>query len=369
MMREVVIIDDEPWTRGVILKLGQWDQLGLAVVGEAADGEVGLELIHKLLPDIIITDVRMPRIGGIELVQQLRAENYNVPILIVSGYDDFSYVRSALKLGVTDYLLKPVKAQDLHQQLLRCIEALDRQEVAKPAMQAGFFANGWEDRYSSIRKQLEAALQVGNCGIISQQFEELQAVLLTHEGEKPAMPVMIGVYYSMLYPLQVYINSVGLPKNEVFGAAEPVFVFRRENTVGELRRFLETLYLGTVRAVEQHRQSRSRLDLDAVCKYVQENYAAGVTLERTADAFHVSKEDLSKAFKAHRKEGFAEYVTSLRMKRAYELITLYHAPIKEAGAMVGYYDLAHFYKTFKKYYGKTPGEVRDGLKIDNATTP
>ena len=183
------------------------------------------------------------------------------------------------------------------------------------------------------------------------------------------MPVMIGVYYSMLYPLQVYINSVGLPKNEVFGAAEPVFVFRRENTVGELRRFLETLYLGTVRAVEQHRQSRSRLDLDAVCKYVQENYAAGVTLERTADAFHVSKEYLSKAFKAHRKEGFAEYVTSLRMKRAYELITLYHAPIKEAGAMVGYYDLAHFYKTFKKYYGKTPGEVRDGLKIDNATTP
>lgn len=369
MIRKVVIIDDEPWTRGAIFKLGQWEQLGLAVVGEAADGEIGLELIHKLLPDIIITDVRMPRIGGIELVQQLRAENYNVPVLIVSGYDDFAYVRSALKLGVTDYLLKPIKTQELHQQLLRCIEELNRQEVAKPVMQAGLFASGWEDRYSSIRKRLEAALQVGNCGIISQQFEELQNVILTHEGEKPAITVMIGVYYSMLYLLQVYVESMGLRKSEAFGAEEPVFVFSREKSVGELLHFLKELYLGGVRSAERYQQSRGRLDLDAVCKYVQENYATGITLERTADAFRVSKVYLSKAFKSHCKEGFTEYVTSLRMKRAYELIMRYQAPIKEAGAMVGYYDLAHFYKTFKKYYGKTPGEIRDGLKIDKETTP
>ena len=115
MAHKVVIIDDEPWTRGVILKLGQWNQLGLEVVGEAADGETGLELIYKVLPDIIITDVRMPRIGGLELVQKLREQGYNVPVLIVSGYDDFSYVRSALQLGVTDYILKPVKAQELNQ--------------------------------------------------------------------------------------------------------------------------------------------------------------------------------------------------------------------------------------------------------------
>lgn len=59
MARKVVIIDDEPWTRGVIIKLAQWDRLGLKVVGEAADGETGLELIRKVLPDIVITDVRL----------------------------------------------------------------------------------------------------------------------------------------------------------------------------------------------------------------------------------------------------------------------------------------------------------------------
>ena len=56
MVRKVVIIDDEPWTRGVVMKLAQWNRLGLEVVGEAADGETGLELIRKVLPDIVITD-------------------------------------------------------------------------------------------------------------------------------------------------------------------------------------------------------------------------------------------------------------------------------------------------------------------------
>ena len=56
MVRKVVIIDDEPWTRGVVMKLAQWNRLGLEVVGEAADGETGLDLIRKVLPDIVITD-------------------------------------------------------------------------------------------------------------------------------------------------------------------------------------------------------------------------------------------------------------------------------------------------------------------------
>lgn len=371
MIRKVVIIDDEPWTRGVITKLGQWNKLGLEVVGEAADGETGLELIHKVLPDIIITDVRMPRIGGIELVQKLREEANHVPILIVSGYDDFSYVRSALKLGVTDYILKPVKAQELNQQLQRCVEMLDKEEIVKPkpVMQAGFFADGWDDIYFGVRNKLEAALHVGNCEIIERQFAELQRVICEHEGERPSTTVMIGIYYALLYPLQKYIDTIGAERNDAFDVKEPVFVFSRDNTAEQMLNFVKVLYLSVVRYVEKQQQQRVRLDIDAVCRYIQENYTQGITLEQTADVFHVSKEYLSKAFKTWRKEGFSEYVTSLRMKRAYELIAEYDAPLKEVGAMVGYYDLAHFYKTFKKYYGKTPGEVRDSLKIDNTRTP
>lgn len=371
MVRKVVIIDDEPWTRGVIMKLAQWNRLGLEVVGEAADGDTGIELIRKVLPDIVITDVRMPRIGGIELVQKLRAEGYNIPVLIISGYDDFSYVRSALKLGVTDYLLKPIKSQELNQQLQRCVEILNKEEIVKPKafMQAGFFADGWEDRYSGIRKNLETALRVGNSELIRQQFEQLYEVVCEHEGEQPSTAVMIGIYYAMLFSVQKYVETMGLNRNEMFGEKGPVFVFSRDNTLRQMIAFLEELYCRVVRYVEKQQQQRTRLDVEAVCRYIQENYTQGVTLEQTADVFHVTKEYLSKAFKAYRKEGFSEYVTALRMKRAYELIADYDAPLKEVGAMVGYFDLAHFYKTFKKYFGKTPGEVRESLKNDNTTTP
>lgn len=371
MIRKVVIIDDEPWTRGVITKLGQWDRLGLEVVGEATDGETGLALINRVLPDIVITDVRMPRIGGIELVQKLREQGYNVPILIISGYDDFSYVRSALKLGVTDYILKPVKAQELNQQLQRCVDILEKEDVAKPkvVMQAGFFADGWDDQYSGIRQNLEFALYTCNCQIIEQQFCELLRVICEYEGERPSITAMIGVYYALLYPLQKYIDTIGAKRETALGEKEPIYVFSRDNTVEQMLLFVKNLYLNALRHVEKQQQQRTKLDIEAVCRYIKENYTQGITLEQTADVFHVSKEYLSKAFKAHMNEGFAEYITALRMKRAYELITDYHAQIKDVGAMVGYYDLAHFYKTFKKYYGKTPGEVRDSLKIDNTRTP
>lgn len=371
MIPKVVIIDDEPWTRGVINKLANWEELGLEVVGEATDGETGLELIHRVLPDIVITDVKMPRISGIELVQRLRKEGFQIPILIISGYNDFEYVRSALKLGVTDYLLKPIKAQELNQQLQHCVELLKQENAPKPslALKAGFFADGWEDQYYQIRRDLEVALQLGNREKVAQQFDHLLQVIEEHDGKQISSPAMIGVYYSLLAPLQKFIETMGSSKSEIFAGKNTSFVFSFDNTLQQMLDYVQDLYLAAMEQIEKQQQQRARLDISAVCRYVQENYTDGVTLEQTADIFHVSKEYLSKAFKAQQGEGFSEYVTSLRMERAYELITQYDAPLKEVGFMVGYYDLAHFYKTFKKYFGKTPGEIKNRLKNDNETTP
>lgn len=370
-MYKVVIIDDEPWTRGVVINLAQWDRLHMEVVGEAADGETGLALIHKVNPDVIITDVRMPRLGGIDLVRALRSEGVSTPVLIISGYDDFSYVRDALKLGVTDYILKPIKAQELNQQLQRCLEQLCKMPEAthRTPMRAGFFADGWEKGYYRIREKIETALQLGNQELLRKHFQELGEVIETNEGSQPGHTVLIGVYYALLAPLQKYIETMNLLRDEVFIGKRTSFVFSVENTTAEMLTFVCDLYLTTIQQIEKQKRMRTHLDIEAVCRYLEEHYIQGVTLGQTADAFHVTKEYLSKAFKAAKKEGFTEYVTALRMKQAYELITVYDAPLKEVGAMVGYFDLAHFYKSFKKYYGKTPGEVRDRLKKDNETTP
>ena len=363
MNNKVVIIDDEPWTREVIVKLTHWQELGLELVGEAADGETGMELIREIRPDIIITDVRMPRIDGIELVRMLREEGLHTPVLIISGYDDFEYVRSALKLGVSDYLLKPIKAEELNQQLKNCIHTLKKDELRPDSsMQLGFFADGWQSSYSRTKAALETALQLGNKERVHLNLSELSRLIVQNEGSYPPTSTMIGIYYALLFPLQKYADTMGLEREAVFGKAGPQFVFSRDNTVNQMTDFINGLYNTVIDCAE--RNQHSRLDIDAVCRYICDNYTAGITLEQTADVFHVTKEYLSKAFKATRGEGFSEYVTSMRMKKAYELISEYDAPLKEVGAMVGYYDLAHFYKTFKKHFGKTPGEIKSRLKND-----
>jgi len=103
-----VIIDDEPCVRDVVKALGHWSELGIAVVGEAEDGAAGLELVMQLKPDIVISDVKMPRMSGLELASRLQSAPCPPQVMIVSGYDDYDLVRQALKCGVTDYLLKPI---------------------------------------------------------------------------------------------------------------------------------------------------------------------------------------------------------------------------------------------------------------------
>ena len=123
-----VIIDDEIWTRETIKKLAKWKENGLEVVGEASDGEYGLELIRHTRPDVILTDVKMPNLDGIQLIRQLRAEQNDALVIFISGYDDYTYIRSALKLDALDYLLKPVKEEELNKMLALCTSRLSKQE-------------------------------------------------------------------------------------------------------------------------------------------------------------------------------------------------------------------------------------------------
>lgn len=369
-MRRAVIIDDEPWTRNVIKSLAQWEKLGIELVGEASDGESGLALIRSVRPDIVITDVSMPRLNGIDLLKQLREDGILVPVLIISGYDDFSYVRSALKLGVTDYLLKPIKAQELNQQLRCCLDALGEAQSGPAAdvPSAGFFAEGWEEQYFDVRRELELGLQLGRREAVERQFSRLLEIIRTREGRRPPNAIMIGIYYALLIPLQRHIEAIGASREELLSGKSGIFVFGQNKSLEEMLDHVQDLYLTAMQA-RASRQRRGGLDIEEVCRFVREYYAQGVTLEQAADAFHVSKEYLSKAFKAHQKEGFTEYLTGLRMKRAHELIVREEVPLKEVGALVGYFDLAHFYKSFKKFFGKTPGEVRKGLKSDKISGP
>ena len=126
-MYKVFLADDEVVVREGIRSSFPWETSNFVLAGEAPDGEIALSLLREIKPDILITDIRMPFMDGLELCRQTRAQLPWVKTIILTGYDEFTYAKEALALGVKEYLLKPVSAQELDAALKR-VAALINEE-------------------------------------------------------------------------------------------------------------------------------------------------------------------------------------------------------------------------------------------------
>lgn len=125
MKYRAVIADDESKVRLAVKMLADWDKWGLCLVGEYEDGDSLCSHLSGDCPDIIITDMKMPGIHGAELIAKLGNLNPDAEIIVISGFDDFKFVRQALRYHAVDYLLKPIMEEDLNQALEKAIKNLD----------------------------------------------------------------------------------------------------------------------------------------------------------------------------------------------------------------------------------------------------
>ena len=112
-MYRVIVVDDELVIRKGLRETIEWDSLGLEVAGEAADGVEALKLCRAIRPEILITDIRMPEMDGLQLIQEVKKLDFDVKITILSGYSDYDYLKAAIRLGVDNYLLKPIDNDEL----------------------------------------------------------------------------------------------------------------------------------------------------------------------------------------------------------------------------------------------------------------
>lgn len=130
-MKKVVLVDDEILIRESIRDSIDWKKEGFLYCGDAPDGELALPLIEEQVPDIVITDIKMPFMNGLELTSVVRQKFPDMKIIILSGHDDFKYVQTALRLGVEDYCLKPVSAAELIQLLHAVSARIDEEQRSK----------------------------------------------------------------------------------------------------------------------------------------------------------------------------------------------------------------------------------------------
>ena len=130
---KVIIVEDEVRIREGLEKLLSKLNKDIEIVGEAENGELGLELLRNLKPDMVITDIMMPKMDGLEMLENMVAEGIQTRAVVLSAYSEFEYARKAMKLGVTEYLLKPISYNDFAQAVDNCILQIEKDRREKPA--------------------------------------------------------------------------------------------------------------------------------------------------------------------------------------------------------------------------------------------
>lgn len=156
-MYQVIVVDDEAKIRSGIAHLFPWKQLGFEIAGVFANGKEALDFLELHPVDLILSDIRMPLMDGLELSSRLCELQPAPRIIFFSGYQDFDYARQAIKNGVFDYLLKPVKYEDLLDCLTRIRELLD-QERGKPEAQEESLSY-YDKIISTVQNYLDAEYQ------------------------------------------------------------------------------------------------------------------------------------------------------------------------------------------------------------------
>lgn len=221
---KVFLVEDEVIIRSGVKKSINWEQEGYEFVGEVSDGELAYPMILKEKPDILITDIRMPFMDGLELSRLVKKELPDIKILILSGYDEFEYAKKAIKIGVTEYLLKPISAAKLTEVLNAVAETI-RQENEEKNLLETYFAemreNTERDKMRLFEKLLMGDLSMG---------EILEA------GERFGMNLGASCYKIVLFKIlanlenHVYAEQMVDACSSVEQAAsmmEGVYVFQR----------------------------------------------------------------------------------------------------------------------------------------------
>lgn len=184
-MYRAMIADDEPWSVYRIQNLIDWKSIDFEIVGTATDGLSALALAKEKQPDLLFSDIRMPGLNGLELVREIKSVSPGTISILITGFSDFSYAQEAIRQGVFDFLVKPVKKEDLSHVLDRVIQRL--QENNSPTEHELFFsvlAGEQPHSISELFTALGSEVSCSHCCIMTSAFsEKLDGSLIQKETE------------------------------------------------------------------------------------------------------------------------------------------------------------------------------------------
>lgn len=203
---KVFLVEDEMVIRRGIKNSIDWEKEGYIFCGEASDGELAYPMIIKEKPDILITDIRMPFMDGLELCKLVKKELPNIKILILSGYDEFDYAKEAIRLGVTEYLLKPISSGKLLEALNGVSESIRREKEDKDLVRK--YMEEMQENTEHEKQKFFEQMIAGNLSMAD----------ALETGKKYEMNLSAGMYNLLLF--RFTLGEENRKSGELLGEAE-----------------------------------------------------------------------------------------------------------------------------------------------------
>lgn len=411
-MFRLLIVDDEYYVRVGIKSAIDWSEIGVEVVGEAADGEEALEMAFSSRPDIILTDVRMPFMDGLTLMEQLRSKMPECGFIVLSGHNEFEYARQAIRQGAFAYLLKPIDRQELKDTVFAAMRKMQDNRNARE------YYDVLSGEYFELQQRfLQNLLQGGlvSADRIVSRLEELHLPVITRpyivtmlcrndsEGSGNAQEELVKKTLQMRLAdfrqkKQLVLFStckwcvVGETEGE--GSAELQKCAQWwEETVSILQQETGAVYSVGISSIWQDfgevsracEEARHAADIKGFCglnsvvlyqnvfsacrrsevldamKYIKNHFYENVTVESAAQSLGISASRLMHIFKENVGITFNECVMESRIHAAIRLMKTGKYRIYEVAELVGYTDIRHFSQVFKKFTGVMPDTYRKDL--------
>ena len=399
-MFKLLIVDDEPMIcEGLAAYAQRFWKNSLEWVHTAPDGETAWKSIQENAPDLLITDIRMPHGSGIELLERIRGQELDIKAIVLSGYSDFEYVRDMARLGIENYLLKPVNEEELVSTVnntlqkiekehgmrmqARLNEDLIRENIINRWLYGAIGENELVDRAEFLGLDLEAEEYLPCC-IRLLGTEEERGTQLLFQIYTICRELLKAeeCYFSRNYNGDV-IAVFCAPRGEAPGRAasalnrcldqiraqtgQKAYVLLG-NSVPDYWKVSESFRNAIANGVhiDRIRTAEEKEDEDGnaspfslrLAQYVLEHYREELSLKSLAQHFHGNAAYIGQVFRRDMHKSFSDYLRDVRLEKAKELLVSGNASAKEIGERVGFSNTTYFSTVFKKETGLSPDRYR-----------
>ncbi|WP_291702734.1 response regulator [Clostridium sp.] len=332
-MYRILIVDDEPLELEALNIIINKKIKGACVVGEAYTGEEALNINKKLEPDMIIMDVVLPVISGLEVAELIKRENEEKKIVLISAYDTFELIQKALRIKVDDYLLKPVRPEKIIEIITKYIE--NKSKYSIDTCKNILLQNINEHNYKKSTYTMEKIIKYFENLSLEEARNYTRNLIetLLKQFEIPEFSLKINVDYKSILNIYSITSTIEL-----------------ECCLFNVLRELFNIVLDEKLCYTD--------DIKKALNYVENHFGENLTLKNLADYMNFSAPYLSKIFKKKLGINFNKYILLRRIEESKKILSEKSITINDLAFTVGFNEPNYFCTVFKKEEGMTPLEYK-----------